>query len=257
MIHIDQLGRKILLSNCPRRIISLVPSQTELLYTLGLEEEVIAITKFCVHPEHWLTSKNRIGGTKKVDIEKVKSLRPDLIIGNKEENTKEDIKALEKIAPVWMSDVNNLEEAYQMIEQVGLMTRRSAAALELISTIRRAFQKLIQTKKNVIYVIWKDPLFIVGKHTFIDAMLREAGYLNCCRKNRYPSIEEVGKLNPKLVFLSTEPYPFSKFHFSEFQFMFPNARIHLVDGEMFSWYGSRLALAPAYFNKLAEELSYD
>jgi ABC-type Fe3+-hydroxamate transport system substrate-binding protein len=255
MINIDQLGRKIVLTDLPKRIVSLVPSQTELLFSIGLDSEVLAITKFCVHPQHWATSKIRIGGTKNVDIEKVRILRPDLIIGNKEENTKEDIRELEKIAPVWISDVNNMEEAYQMIEQVGSITGKSAEALVLISAIQDAFRAPAQRKRRVIYVIWKDPVYIAGKHTFIDAMLGQAGYINCCELERYPSLEEAGKLNPELVFLSTEPYPFSKLHITEFQERFPDAKIHVVDGEIFSWYGSRLLRAPDYFNRLADEFS--
>src|SRR5688500_11346244 len=99
---IDQLGRNITLKGEPSRIISLVPSQTELLFDLGLGEHVVGITKFCVHPKEWFRSKTRVGGTKKLDIEKIRSLNPDLIIGNKEENEKEQIEELIKEFPVWM-----------------------------------------------------------------------------------------------------------------------------------------------------------
>ena len=89
----------------PKRIVSLVPSQTELLHALGLDEEVVGITKFCIHPNEWFRSKFRIGGTKAITIEKVRSLEPDLIIANKEENTKEDVQALAEIATVYVSDI--------------------------------------------------------------------------------------------------------------------------------------------------------
>ena len=102
-LFIDQLQSEIRLDRVPRRIVSLVPSQTELLYDLGLEDEVVGITKFCIHPNKWFSSKDRIGGTKSINIDQVKSLAPDLIIGNKEENTIEDIERLREIAPVWMS----------------------------------------------------------------------------------------------------------------------------------------------------------
>src|SRR5690348_418993 len=106
----------------PKRIISLVPSQTELLYDLGLNEEVVGITKFCIHPEEWFLSKTRIGGTKKIDFEKIKSLKPDLIIGNKEENEESQIKELMKDYCVWMSDIKNLDDAVSMINSVGEFT---------------------------------------------------------------------------------------------------------------------------------------
>ena len=113
------MNRTIRLGATPRRIVSLVPSQTELLYDLGLEERVVGITKFCIHPKEWYRSKVRIGGTKNVNFDKVKTLRPDLIIGNKEENFKEDIEALEEIAPVWMSDIFTLDDSLEMINQLG------------------------------------------------------------------------------------------------------------------------------------------
>src|ERR1700722_20147309 len=100
----DQMGRTISVEWPVKRIISLVPSQTELLYSLGLADEVIGITKFCVHPKEWFHSKTRVGGTKKLDFEKIAALKPDLIIGNKEENEEVQIKQLMQDYPVWMSD---------------------------------------------------------------------------------------------------------------------------------------------------------
>ena len=119
MIFTDQLGRKLILEKIPQRIISLVPSQTELLFDLGLEEEVVGITKFCIHPDSWFHSKTRIGGTKQFDFEKIKSLQPDLIIGNKEENDKEQIEELMKNFTVWMSDIKTLADACKMICEIG------------------------------------------------------------------------------------------------------------------------------------------
>src|ERR1700741_3198050 len=110
MHFIDQTGRKISIPQIPQRIISLVPSQTELLFDLGLDKEVVGITKFCVHPPEWFQTKTRVGGTKQLKIDLIKQLQPDLIIANKEENVKEQIEELEKHFPVWISDVNNLED---------------------------------------------------------------------------------------------------------------------------------------------------
>lgn len=255
MIFHDQLGRKVELSRPPKRIVSLVPSQTELLFSLGLDSEVIGITRFCIHPKEWHASKTRVGGTKKVDLVKVKKLAPELIIANKEENTKSDIKALEKIAPVWISDVNTLQDAQEMIFQIGRITGKETSAVKLLNDIKQAFKSLNKVNRTVLYFIWRDPLYVAGKNTFIDAMLCEAGYSNCCFIERYPSLEELGSTDPDLVFLSTEPFPFNAHHFEQFQQLFPKSDIHLVDGEMFSWYGSRLLLAPNYLNSLAEKLS--
>jgi ABC-type Fe3+-hydroxamate transport system substrate-binding protein len=252
---IDQMKREVEVHVPPKRIISLVPSQTELLCDLGLEKEVVGITRFCIHPKEWFASKTRIGGTKKVNIDKVKQLQPDLIIANKEENTREDIEALEQIAPVWISDVNSLHEAKHMIERVGLITGKEAAAEILLKEISDSFEGIQKANQTVLYFIWKDPHYVAGKNTFIDAMLTEGGYINVCPLERYPSLNELGKLDPDLVFLSTEPYPFNDENVREFQSLFPNSKILLVDGEMFSWYGSRLTKTPSYFNELLKELS--
>lgn len=132
-VYTDQLGRKIELNYIPKRIISVVPSQTELLHSLGMEEEVIGITKFCVHPQQWFRIKIRIGGTKQLDIGKIKNLQPDLIIANKEENTRDQIEKLAIHFPVWISDVNTLEDALSMIYSIGNMLDKKTSGITLFS----------------------------------------------------------------------------------------------------------------------------
>lgn len=257
-MNIDQLGNRINLDKRPERIISLVPSQTELLYHLGLEEEVVGITKFCIHPEQWFHSKERVGGPKKIKIDKVRSLSPDLIIANKEENTKEDVEALRKIAPVWLSDVFNLEDAYEMISQVSLICGKEEEGRQINSQIKSNFEKLTAIKNNprVLYMIWKKPYMAVASNTFIHYILTEhLGFKNVLGNQvRYPEIDLAQLPDVDYVFLSTEPYPFQKKHIPEFRAYFPNAKIVVVDGEFFTWYGSRLINAPAYFNDLIEKI---
>ena len=142
MIFIDQIGGEVELRSKPLRIISIVPSQTEFLYDIGLEDEVVGITKFCLHPNDWFRNKARVGGTKTVDLQKVRDLKPDLIIGNKEENDKANIEALREIAPVWMSDIANLEEAYSMMLQIGQMVGKEKESLELIEKIQFEFDTI-------------------------------------------------------------------------------------------------------------------
>lgn len=257
---IDQTGRTIQLQKTPRRIISLVPSQTELLFDLGLDTEVIGITKFCVHPTEWFCNKIRIGGTKDIKVNIIQELQPDLIIANKEENVKEQIEELEKHFPVWVSDINNLNDAYEMMMQVGRMINKQEVTDKLIGEIKKRFAEL-QTDQSTIktccYLIWQNPYLTVGADTFIHSMIEKAGFTNCCAdKKRYPtiSIEEIQELNPHLIFLSSEPYPFKQKHIEELQKELPAAKIILVDGELFSWYGSRLLKSPAYFKKLHEEI---
>ena len=248
------MKREVVLPAFPLRIVSLVPSQTQLLHYLGLENEVIGITKFCIHPEEWFLSKTRIGGTKSIDIDRVKELSPDLIVGNKEENVLGDIEQLEALAPVWMSDVFNLEDALGMIKSIGVIVNREEKSLELIRTIRNNFKGLIhqQIKKTVLYFIWNEPMMLAGSNTFIDSMLKKCGLINLARDERYPIA--TGEEAPEFVFLSSEPFPFAEKHKIEFQKYYPNAKIVFVDGEFFSWYGSKLKDAPEYFQMLLTQL---
>jgi ABC-type Fe3+-hydroxamate transport system substrate-binding protein len=174
-------------------------------------------------------------------------LKPDLIIGNKEENNQSDIEELERMFPVWMSDINSFEDALTMIEEIGFLTHTNAKAKSLISKINDNFKSCskIGRNKSVIYYIWDKPAMVAGKNTFIDSILSKFGFVNLIQTNRYPHLEKT-TINgqPDYLFLSSEPYPFSIKHVQKFQELYPNTKILLVDGEMFSWYGSRLILAP-------------
>lgn len=257
----DQTGNLVEVDKAPKRIISIVPSQTELLHDLGLNEEVIGITKFCVHPENWFKTKTRVGGTKNVKIEVVHSLRPDLIICNKEENDKEQVEELRKYYPVWVSDIKNLEDAYAMIESVGKITNTSRRAVILIDKIKEEFKKLevrtstILSRVSAAYLIWKDPHMAAGGDTFIHEMMTRCLFKNTFEHiPRYPVItmEDLKKAACKLLLLSSEPFPFDQKHLEVFQEQIPDTNILLVDGEMFSWYGSRLQYAPAYFENFLQ-----
>ena len=254
----DQMNQTIRLEETPCRIVSLVPSQTELLCDLGLDEKVIGITKFCIHPTHWFKSKTRVGGTKQLNIDAIRALKPDLIIGNKEENTKEDIESLKEIAPVWMSDISTLEKAYEMINQIGALTNSTMESNEIVSAIKLEFTKIVHTvsSKSVLYFIWKNPYFVAGTNTFIDSMIRELGFENFCKEERYPELKDSLEKQPNYIFLSSEPYPFKVDDILEIELKYPMSKVVIVDGEMFSWYGSRLKYAPSYFNELIQQLTY-
>ncbi|MBL7984308.1 MAG: ABC transporter substrate-binding protein [Flavobacteriales bacterium] len=252
----DQMHRTVKVPDAPQRIISLVPSQTELLYDLGLGERVVGITKFCVHPETWFKTKHRVGGTKKVDMEKIRALKPDLIIGNKEENERKDIEALEKEFPVWMSDVRSLHHAAHMILQVGAITGSEAKAEKIVRGIATAFEDLkpLPEPLTVAYLIWREPYMAVGQGTFVNDMLWRCGLQNVFDEGdaRYPEItaQELAEADPDLILLSSEPYPFKEKHLAEFNMICPGTPVRIVDGELFSWYGSRLLASPAYMNGL-------
>lgn len=251
----DQLERKILLPEIPKRIISLVPSQTELLIDLGLEEQLVGITKFCVHPKYLRKIKAIVGGTKQVNLEKIKALAPDIILCNKEENTKEMVEALEAIAPVHVSDILKLEDAFELMSQYGAIFKKEALVKIMVSSVKKkiaALQEQVKDKpvKKVAYVIWKKPLMVAGKDTFIDELLKLIKFENVFRESRYPetNFKEIIAKNPDLLLLSSEPFPFKEKHKAYFSEL--NAQIQLVDGEYFSWYGSRLVAAMDYFKKL-------
>lgn len=257
----DMMGRWVAIPHSPKRIISLVPSQTELLFDLGLDEEVVGITKFCEHPIAWRKQKTIVGGTKKVDYNIIDQLAPDLIIANKEENTKEMIAALEAKYPVWISDVTTKIENELMIEQIGALVQRPQQALLIISKIQQAFSKLkcLSSDLKVAYFIWKDPWMVAASNTFIQEMLLENEWSNVFEhKERYPiiSIDELIEANPEVIFLSSEPYPFKDKHIEELALQLPNTKIILVDGTYFSWYGSRMQNATAYFEELHQQLYY-
>jgi ABC-type Fe3+-hydroxamate transport system substrate-binding protein len=249
----DQLGNHIEFNFPPQRIISLVPSQTELFFDLGLGDRVVGITKFCVHPLEWKKSKTKVGGTKNFNLEKIDELKPDLIIGNKEENEERRIKKLSEKYPVWMSDIIDWKSAMEMIQQVGDLVNEGLKANVLVNEIQKGFSGVEQFRPyRTLYFIWKEPWMAAGKNTFIGTMLSKIGLLNCVDEERYPTftLQEIKRLSPELILLSSEPYPFKEKHIQDFQMILPKAKIVLVDGEMFSWYGSRLLKAPDYFTSL-------
>jgi ABC-type Fe3+-hydroxamate transport system substrate-binding protein len=252
---IDQTGRQIIPDSIPSGIISVVPSLTELLYDLQLGNEVIAITKFCVHPSQWFLTKPKIGGTKNLDIQTIIELKPGLIIANKEENVKEQVEELAKHFPVWISDVHDRPSAIQAIQQIGLLTGKYEGATKLTAAIDHNFKSLHKSASRVqaCYLIWRKPYMTTGSGTFIHAMMEEAGFDNVFRdKERYPQItlEDIAQKKPGYILLSSEPFPFKQKHADEIKEMLPGCNAVLVDGEMFSWYGSRMLKAPAYFLNL-------
>lgn len=252
----DQMGREVTLPYPPRRIISLVPSQTELLFDLGLQEQVVGVTKFCIYPPTARQMASVIGGTKNFDFANIKAAQPDLIIGNKEENYQEGIAQLERHFPVWLSDITTMPEALDMIRRVGDLTGKTHLAEPLAAEIKQSFDKLRLTathQPRAAYFIWRKPYMVAASGTFIDDMLRRAGFRNAfAGLGRYPEVtaEQLAEAAPAHIFLSSEPYPFGEKHVAEFQEICPAAKIQVVDGELFSWYGSRLRLSAAYFREL-------
>jgi ABC-type Fe3+-hydroxamate transport system substrate-binding protein len=258
-VFYDQLNREVNLPAIPKRIISVVPSQTELLFYLGLDKEVIGITKFCIHPADKFKLTTKVGGTKQLNIAQIKALKPDLIIANKEENEQGQIEALMNVCPVWISDISNLDDALDMIRKVGEIVDCSVEAAKLTGGIKQQFDsfKPLPSNLKTAYLIWRKPYMAAGRDTFIDSMLKKCGLINAFEDTRYPEVsgERLAEAAPDIVLLSSEPYPFDEKHIIEIERILPKTKVLLVDGEIFSWYGSRLLQVPDYFRRLIETIN--
>ena len=244
MLWVDQMGREVRISSPPKRIISLVPSQTEFLYDLGLTNELIGVTRFCVHPEFLRKRVKVVGGTKQVKLDRIRALEPDLIVANKEENTREMIDELADHYPVWVSDVTTVDGALQMMRSLGDIFGRPQKAAEIIEAIESARDELRQvvrhgTAQKVAYLIWNEPYMAAGSGTYIDAVLSECGLSNVIKATRYPEVSLYDIKAADRVLLSSEPYPFKPHHLDALKKEGCKS-VELVDGEWFSWYGSRM-----------------
>ena len=255
----DAVGITHTFDKVPQRIVSLVPSQTELLVDLGLESKIVGITKFCIHPQHLKTAKCIVGGTKKVNYDKIKALKPDVIICNKEENTLDIVENLRALCAVWVTDILTLEDNFKMIDDLGKLLGCTTGAQHWMIRLSFAlsdFRQFIKNKpvQKVAYFIWKNPYMVAGSDNFINELLKLNHFENVFKNQpRYPEIElqQISKKTDlDLIFLSSEPYPFKEKDVLEMMPFVNQAKICLVDGEMFSWYGSRLLKALVYFKEL-------
>ncbi len=253
----DALGRSVTYTYPPKRIISLCPSITDTLFALDLQDEIVGRTRFCIHPSPAVLDVKAVAGTKDIKMDAILQLKPDLIIAEKEENTKEIVEALEQHLPVYVAEVQCVQEAYTMIEDIGDVTNRRLEAESLNTAIQEGFKSLQGlTSGSAVYVIWKKPYMAAGRTTYIDSLLKTLGFTNPITEfpGRYPELttHDFQSANPDLVLLASEPYPFKEKHVPEFQEMLPNATILPIDGEMF-WYGPRMIEAAAYFKKRLSE----
>jgi len=263
--YTDQIGRAVEVPARPCRIVSLVPSLTELVCDLGLEDALVGLTKFCVHPEHIYRSRKRVGGTKDFKADLISELRPDFIIGNKEENPRSQILELAKSIPTWVTDVNDVKSAIEMIEGLGEVLRAREKSKELVNNIAQGFSALEKVKPEgsmptALYLIWKNPYMAAGTDTFISSMMGEIGLRNAlsamgAKGFRYPrlDLETMAALRPDFILLSSEPYPFKKTD-AEALTPYCHKAPYLVDGEAFSWYGSRMLKSIPILNRLVKSI---
>ena len=255
---IDHLGRKVISPSLPRRIISICPAITETLFYLGLKNEIIGRTKYCIFPKGEVETVEVIGGTKEVDIEKIRRLQPDLILAEKEENTQEIVLALENIAPVFVMEVQSIEQAYRMIQSLGILTDKEHVATNLIELCKESMPSTpFKAQRTAAYVIWRKPYMVVGDSTYINDVLHTLGFKNPFDQeaSRYPAVtkEKLAAANLDVLLLASEPFPFTEKHVAEFQAFLPHTKILLVDGEMF-WYGAKMVTAGPYFAELMKKV---
>ncbi len=228
----------------PQRIVSLVPSLTELLFDLGLEDRLAGRTRFCVHPEDRVEAIPIIGGTKNPRVEKIRDARPDWVIANKEENEKEHVEQIRQFCKVTVTEIHTIEQALNWIEKLGKSAGVSERAHQLTGEITGLLERRdIWYPMNAVYYIWKDPWMSIGGDTYIHDVMNHWGLTNLLSDfTRYPELplSDLERLQPELILLSSEPYPFKEKHKEEIKEICPSSRIELVDGEWFSWYGSRM-----------------
>ncbi|WP_288435116.1 helical backbone metal receptor [uncultured Chryseobacterium sp.] len=239
------------------KIVSLVPSITEALFDLGLtENEVVGRTKFCIHPRDKIKNVAVIGGTKNINIEKIKALQPDLILANKEENVKDQVEALMNDCKVTVTNVETIEDNYYLLKNLGkLLGKEDKAQLFNLKIYEVLNQAKLDTPVKAAYLIWNNPYMTIGSDTFIHKILSEIGFENVFRdKTRYPQISTEDLAAADVIMLSSEPFPFKEKHVEELRAFYPDKKIMIVDGEAFSWYGTHIAKCENYFKELIAEI---
>src|SRR5690625_1728071 len=235
------------------RCYSLCTPITDTLMHIQLKEEVVGQTRFCIHPHDEDKTVINVGGTKDIQLDRIQQLQPDLIIAEKEENTKEMVAALDVDYQVYVFEIQTIQDALRMIHDLGELTDRQRLATELNTRIDEAFARLPKMKgQRVAYIIWQHPFMVVGQDTYIHTVLESMGFVNpfTAFAGRYPEVTATDLQAAKLdyLFLATEPFPFREQHQAEFARLLPDTPTFIVDGEMF-WYGPKMLEAAAYFRK--------
>jgi len=253
----DQVNRNVEISDAPQRIISLVPSITELLIDLGMDRAMMGRTRFCIHPAEKVKDIPVVGGVMGLNRHEIDKMQPDLIFASREENAQNEIMELANDYPLWVSDVHNLHDALAMIENIGEICGKKTFASQLTKKIREAFHQLDHIPPDIVraaYLVWNKPLYTINADTFIHDMLKRCGIKNIFadKPKAYPVIteKEIRDRKPDFIFLPSEPYPFKEKDARDFSRMFPKTEVKRVDGEFFTWYGSHLVDAPSYFKQL-------
>jgi ABC-type Fe3+-hydroxamate transport system substrate-binding protein len=265
--HVDASGVAVELPRPPRRIVSLIPSTTEILCALGLGDALVGVTVYCVEPRDVVRGKTRIGGEKDPDLARIRALKPDLVVANVEENRREDIDQLRAWSiPVWVTYPRTVVEGIRLIGELGEVTGAGARAREMLRELEPLYARVERATGNrpavaVFYPIWRGPYMTVNGDTYIHDMLRVCGGRNIFadRPERYPTVtlDDVAARRPAVILLPDEPFRFRRAHLADFAAYAEvpavrDGRIHLVDGKPFSWHGPRIAEALRTLPELIE-----
>lgn len=227
----------------PQRIVSLVPSLTEFLVDIGVGERLVGRTKFCIHPRDVVDAIPAFGGTKNPKVDAIIAAGADLVVMNREENRREDFESLSGRTNVLMTDVLTVADALRVMRRIGVAVGCGDASEKMCQKIESTLPVKYATTIDVAYFIWRDPWMVAGGSTYIDDVLSRFGMRNVfADHSRYPEIstEDLQTSNPHHIFLSSKPYPFKDKHIAEIRAVLPDVQVELVDGEWFSWYGSRM-----------------
>lgn len=254
----DALGREVTVPSPPGRVVSLIPSVTEICFALGAGEQVVGVTRFCTEPPAGVAGKVRVGGEKDPDLDRIARLRPDLVIANVEENRKADVEALAAAGiPVYVIYPRTVTEGAGLLRTLGELLGASGAGEALAGDVEQALGEVSRLRRGrapvrVFCPIWKNPWMACNGDTYVHDVLVTCGGENITadRPERYPrvALEEVAAAAPEVILLPDEPFRFAPKHIPLFH-AFPgipalrNGRIHCIDGKWISWYGPRMVEA--------------
>ncbi len=263
-VRTDAVGATHTRAASNARIVSLVPSITELLCDLGLENQIVGRTGFCIHPREIIKQIPKVGGTKDVNVEKLRKLAPTHVIVNIDENRRELVDEIKDfVEHIIVTHPLGPADNLGLFEMMGFLFCRVSEAAALAREFRSALNRLQSAHERpvvrVLYLIWRDPWMSISQDTYISRMLKLVNWESFPQSpaTRYPSIDledYIGVIDK--VLLSSEPYAFREKHVDEVSSLFDGQTpVELVDGEMLSWYGSRAIAGIDYLSELSTDAS--
>ena len=228
-------------SASPQRIVSLVPSVTELLVQWGLAAQLAGRTRYCIEPKWIRATVPAVGGTKDPDLDRIRDLAPDLVILERDENPKAVAEALTALGIPWLAlEIRTVKDCVRALRQLGKAVGAAGSAEARAAALEAALKGRRRKGPRALVLVWRDPWMSAGPDTYLGDLLRQGG-LTPLGPDRYPqwSDEDLASLAPEVILLPTEPYRFNRRHQADLQKRFPAARVHLVDGQALTWYLSR------------------